>query len=256
MYQNDMVVFFLEIAVMLLVALLCGQLARTLRLPTVLGELIGGILLGPTVWGWLSPGTHGWLFPASGPVFLGRDALVQLCMLFFLFAAGLGINLGLVKAKLNNIAWTSIPGIAIPFALGFGMVVLMPGLWQSQIHASLLLFALFMGTALSISALPVIARILMDLDLINTDIGAIVLGSATIDDLIGWLLFALVISSYAGMSILNVPPYLTIILVLLLFATMLTVGRTAGKKAMQWLKSHLPWPGGFLGITTVLMLLL
>jgi Kef-type K+ transport system membrane component KefB len=251
-----MVIFFLEIAVMLLTALLCGQLARKVRLPAVLGELVGGILLGPTVWGFLSPGSQGWLFPAAGQVFMGRDAIVQLCMLFFLFAAGLGLNLGLIKARRKNIAWTSLLGIAIPFALGFGAVVLMPGLWQSQIHVGLLVFALFMGTALSISALPVISRILMDLDLINTDTGAVVMGSATVNDLIGWSLFALVIGSYAGTSAMGLPPYLTIILTILFFTVMLTAGRTTGKKAVQWLKSHLPWPGGFIGIAAVFMLLL
>jgi Kef-type K+ transport system membrane component KefB len=250
-----MMIFFLEIAVMLFTALLCGQLARKLRLPAVLGELAGGIILGPTVWGWLSPGSHGWLFPASGAVFPGRDGLIQICMLFFLFAVGLEINLGLVKERRRNIAWTSLMSIAIPFALGFGLVILFPGLWESQIHGGLVLFALFMGTALSISALPVIARILMDLDLINTDTGAIIMGSATVNDLIGWSLFALVLSSY-DMSTLNLPPYLTIILVILLFAVMLTVGRSIGRKAVPWFKSHLPWPGGFLGIAAVLMLLL
>jgi Kef-type K+ transport system membrane component KefB len=68
----DMVTFFLEIAVMLSVTLLCGQLMSRLRLPAVFGELFGGIILGPTVWGWLSPGTYQWLFPTSGAVFPGQ----------------------------------------------------------------------------------------------------------------------------------------------------------------------------------------
>lgn len=256
MSPNDMAIFFLEIAVMLFTALSCGQLARKARLPTVLGELVGGIILGPTIWGWLSPGSHGWLFPASGPVFQGRDAVVQLCMLYFLFAAGLEINLGLIKARRNNIVWTSALGIAIPFILGFGLVVLVPDLWDTQTHTNPVLLALFMGTALSISALPVIARILMDLALINTDTGAIVMGSATVNDLIGWSLFALVIGNYASMSVLYLPPYMTLILVIMLFITMLTAGQTAGKKAVRWLKDYLPWPGGFIGIVTVFMLLL
>jgi Kef-type K+ transport system membrane component KefB len=250
-----MIVFFLQIAVMLTMALLFGQIMRKFRFPAVLGELIGGIVLGPTVWGWLSPGSHAWLFPASGPDFLGMDALIQICMLFFLFAAGLEINLRLIKKKGPVIAWTSLLGILVPFIFGFTVVLLFPSLWGEQAQSKLLLFALFMGTALSISALPVIARILMDLNLMKTDVGMIVMGAATINDLIGWSLFALVLSNFSPDGMLGMPPYLTIMLVLLLFAFMLTIGRSACQKAQKWLKSHLPWPGVFLGLAIALVLL-
>jgi Kef-type K+ transport system membrane component KefB len=251
----DMMVFFLEIAVMLFMALLCGQIMRMLRFPAVLGELFGGIILGPTVWGWLSPSTYNWLFPESGAVFQGRDALIQICMLFFLFAAGLEMNLSLVKKRSANIAWASLMGIVIPFIMGFGMIFLFPEMWREHFQGRLLFFAIFMGTALSISALPVIARTLMDLDLMKTDMGMIITGAATIDDLIGWSLFAFILSHFTPESIMDIPPYMTFIMVFLLFAFMLTVGRTLAQKAQKWLKLYLPWPGSFLGITTVLILL-
>ena len=130
----DMVIFFLEIAVMLSISLLCGQFMSRLHLPAVFGELFGGIILGPTVWGWLSPDTFRWLFPTSGAVFQGRDALIQICMLFFLFAAGLEMNLNLAKKRVTNIAWASLTGIVVPFILGFGMVVLFPNLWIGHFH--------------------------------------------------------------------------------------------------------------------------
>jgi Kef-type K+ transport systems, membrane components len=251
----DMMIFFLEIAVMLFMALLCGQVMRMLRFPVVLGELFGGIILGPTVWGWFSPSTYNWLFPESGAIFQGRDALIQICMLFFLFAAGLEMNLSLVKKRSVNIAWASLMGIVIPFIMGFGMIFLFPDMWREHFQGRLLFFAMFMGTALSISALPVIARTLMDLDLMKTDMGMIITGAATIDDLVGWSLFAFILSNFVPESIMDIPPYMTFILVFLLFAFMLTVGRTLAQKAQKWLKLYLPWPGSFLGITTVLILL-
>lgn len=250
-----MMIFFLEIAVMLFMALLCGQGMRMLRLPAVLGELFGGIVLGPTVWGWLSPSTYNWLFPESGAIFYGRDALIQICMLFFLFAAGLEMNLSLVKKRSVNIAWASLMGILIPFVLGFGMIFLFPDIWRDHFQGKLLFFAMFMGTALSISALPVIARTLMDLDLMKTDMGMIITGAATIDDLVGWSLFAFILSNFAPESILDIPPYMTFVLVFLLFAFMLTVGRTLAKKVQKRLEFSLTWPGSFLGITTVFILL-
>lgn len=251
----DMMVFFLEIAVMLFMALVCGQVMRMLRFPAVLGELFGGIILGPTVWGWLSPSTYNWLFPESGAIFQGRDALIQICMLFFLFAAGLEMNLSLVKKRSANIAWAGLMGIVIPFIMGFGMIFLFPEMWRAHFQGRLLFFAIFMGTALSISALPVIARTLMDLDLMKTDMGMIITGAATIDDLVGWSLFAFILSNFAPESIMDIPPYMTFIMVFLLFAFMLTVGRNLAQKAQKWLKLYMPWPGSFLGITTVLILL-
>ncbi|MDQ1253471.1 MAG: hypothetical protein QG646_2638 [Euryarchaeota archaeon] len=250
-----MVIFFLEIAVMLSMALLCGQLMSRLHLPAVFGELFGGIILGPTVWGWVSPSTFHWLFPASGAIFQGRDALIQICMLFFLFAAGLEMNLSLARKRITNIAWASLTGIIVPFVMGFGMVILFPDLWKGHFHVDSLLFAIFMGTALSISALPVIVRILMDLDLMNTDMGMIITGAATINDLIGWSLFAFILSNLSPESIINIPPYMTFLLVFLLFAFMLTVGRVIAQEALKWLKLYMPWPGSFLGITAVLILL-
>ena len=255
MAPMDMVIFFLEIAVMLSMALLCGQLMSRLHFPTVFGELFGGIIIGPTVWGWLSPSTYNWLFPVSGAVFQGRDALIQICMLFFLFAAGLEMNLSLVKKRGNNIAWASLTGIVVPFILGFGMVVLFPDLLGEHFQGKTLFFAMFMGTALSISALPVIARTLMDLDLMNTDMGMIIIGAATINDLVGWSLFAFILSNFAHESIINISPYITFFLVFLLFAFMLTIGRALAQRSLRWLKSYMPWPGAFLGITTVLILL-
>jgi Kef-type K+ transport system membrane component KefB len=250
-----MVIFFLEIAVMLSMALFCGQLMSRFSFPAVFGELFGGIILGPTVWGWLSPGTYHWLFPTLGAVYHGRDALIQICMLFFLFAAGLEMNLSLIKKRGINIAWASLTGIVVPFIMGFGIVVLFPDLWEGHFQGKTLFFAMFMGTALSISALPVIARTLMDLELMNTDIGMIITGTATINDLVGWSLFAFILSNFASESIIDIPPHITFILVFLLFAFMLTIGRILAQKALKWLKLYMPWPGAFLGITTILILL-
>lgn len=255
MIPKDMVIFFLEIAVMLFMALFCGHIMSRLGFPAVFGELFGGIILGPTVWGWLSPDTYHLLFPDTGAVFQGRDALIQICMLFFLFAAGLEMNLDLIRKQSTNIAWASLMGVVVPFIMGIGTVFLFPDLWREHFYGRTLLFAMFMGTALSISALPVIVRTLMDLDLMKTNIGMIITGAATIDDLIGWSLFAFILSNFAHESVMNIPPYITFFLVLLLFVFMVTIGRFLAQRSQKWFKSHLPWPGSFLGITTVLVLL-
>ena len=108
---------------MLAVALLFGKLLHKLHQPIILGELIGGIVLGPTVLGAFAPGTFEWLFPPSGATVVARDALLKFGMLFFLFSAGLEIDLSRVQQKGMSIILTSLFGIALPFFLGFVSVL-------------------------------------------------------------------------------------------------------------------------------------
>jgi Kef-type K+ transport system membrane component KefB len=246
--------FFLQIGGMLTVALVFGQVARRLHQPAVLGELIGGILLGPTVFGAFAPNTYAWLFPTAGTVSTGREAVINLGMLFFLFVAGLEVNLTHLQRRGWSVFLTSISGIVAPFGLGFGFVVLLPDLWGPQAKNNGLMFAVFMGTALSISALPVIARILMDLDLIKQELGVVVMAAATINDLIGWSLFAVILSNFtpAGRPDRNL--LVTIGLVLGLSGLILGVGHWASQRPLRWLQSHLTWPGSFLVVMAILVL--
>jgi Kef-type K+ transport system membrane component KefB len=255
MSHHDLVLFFLQISGMLAVALFFGQVMRRLHLPVVLGELIGGILLGPTVFGALAPNLYAWLFPTTNAILVGREAVIKLGMLFFLFVAGLEVDLSHLRRRGLSIACTSIAGILLPFGLGFGLVLSLPGLWGPQANSNILIFALFIGTALSISALPVIARILIDIDLIKRELGMVVMASATINDLIGWSLFAVILSNFVPDSLPNRGLWVTLGLVLGLFALILSVGRWAGQRALCWLQSHLTWPGGFIGAAAILALL-
>ncbi|MCX6674103.1 MAG: cation:proton antiporter, partial [Methanothrix sp.] len=184
----------LQIAVMLAFALVFGGLMKRLRQPAVLGEILGGIVLGPTILGAVAPAVQSVLFPAFGEPSRILHAVAYLGLIAFVFIAGLEIDLTCIRRKGRSTLVTSISGVILPFAFGFGMVVLMPQLWGIPFE-DLWIFALFMGTALSISALPVIARILMDLDLLKTELGGMIMGAATIDDIVGWSIFALILSS-------------------------------------------------------------
>jgi Kef-type K+ transport system membrane component KefB len=128
-----MLLFFTQLGAMLASALVCGQIARLLKQPAVLGELLGGILLGPTVLGNLAPGVFSHLFPPDGAIPLARDAMLRLGMLFFLFAAGLEINLGYIRANGHKVILTSAFGILAPFALGIVAVLAWPGIWPGHL---------------------------------------------------------------------------------------------------------------------------
>ncbi|MBU1626994.1 cation:proton antiporter [bacterium] len=124
-------------------------------MPAVIGELIGGIFLGPTVFGWIAPHTYTWLFPPSGSTVIARDAITKIGMIFFLFAAGMEIHLSQLRKHSFKIACTSISGILIPFTMGFGLVMLMPNFWiYHHAKGTSVLFAILKETAMSISALP------------------------------------------------------------------------------------------------------
>jgi Kef-type K+ transport system membrane component KefB len=253
MDQHHLILLFLQLCAMLAVALVFGQSARRLHFPAVLGELGGGIMLGPTVFGALWPGAYAWIFPPDDLAAAGRESIIKIGMLFFLFASGLEVNLAHLQRRGVSVALTSLLGILAPFTLGLACVLLLPAWWAPQTENNRLLFAAFMGAALSISALPVIARILMDLRLIQREIGVVIMTAATVNDLIGWSLFAVILSAFApdsqGRSLGT-----TLGLVVGFAALVLGVGRWLGQPLLRWLRTSVAWPSGFIGITAVLVL--
>ncbi len=226
--SNDLIILFFQVSVMLSCALLFGQLMRKLNQPAVLGELIGGIIIGPTVLGVLVPGFYTALFPDNPTIAQERDVLLTVGMLFFLFSAGLEINLTQIQQRKWKIVLISALGFLLPFLIGYSAVILLPGYWNHTAASDTLTLALFIGTALSISALPVITRILVDLRLLDHEVGIVVISSATIDDLIGWSLFAVIISS---LSIVHSDRnFFTILIGVVVFAVLIIgFGRSAGR---------------------------
>lgn len=244
------VLFLLQIGVMLAVGLIFGQLMRKIHQPAVLGELIGGIIIGPTIFGALLPGPYSELFPGLPETIQARDVVIRIGMLFFMFAAGLEVNLSQLGKRKKSILLVSLTGCILPFVLGVGSVYLFPDIWQNGSTSLDTNFILFIGIALSISALPVITRILMDLNLLQREFGSITITSAAIDDLLGWSLFALLLNSLTTGSLDN--SFLRTIGVIFVVALMvLGVGRIVGKLLFRWVRSALPWPSGFLGVTAV-----
>jgi Kef-type K+ transport system membrane component KefB len=254
MNQHELILFFVQISLMMLVALLFGHVMRKFHSPTVLGELIGGIILGPTVFGAFFPELFISLFPDKGLTSICLDAVIKLGLLFFLFSAGLEINLNLLKESSMKIVGTSASGIIIPFILGFGIVLLFPSIWSLPSGSNLWLYAMFIGTALSISALPVITRILMDINLMKHKLSIIMIASSTISDLFGWTMFVVILGSFASGSIQYKHTLFIVSLIIALFVLILSFGHWGGQKFMLWMRKNLVWPSGFIGATTIVIL--
>jgi len=259
MSSNDFVIFALQVAVMLAMALVSGQIMRRFHQPAVLGEMIGGIFLGPTVLGLLAPGVYGWLFESSANVGVLRDATIKLGMLFFLFIAGLEIDLADLRRLGKRAISIGLVGTLLPIAAGVGMVYALPdAFWGEIIVAHKLSFALFIGMNLANSANPVIARILMDLNLLKGELGTMIMTATIVDDLVNWTLFAIILADIAPSAGGAVIPTggiaTTVLVVLLFFVLVLGIGRKIGPPALAWARRRLPWPNGFIALTTVVIL--
>src|SRR5580700_6692030 len=244
---HDVMVVFLALAALLASAKFAGELVKKFNQPSVLGEIIAGILLGPTVLGHYKPAIYSLLFPHTGPVALVLDGVTAISVVFFLLTAGIEIDLASIFRQGRSALLVSLLGMVIPFAFGLLAAGVFPNVLGITEGTDHLVFALFIGTALSISALPVIARILMDLGLLRTEMGTVVMSSAMFDDLAGWILFGLVLgmmnpNADAGHGVRH-----TIVLVLSFAALMLTVGRWLIHKILPFIQAHTTWPGGVLG---------
>ena len=191
--QHEVMTMFLALAALLGTAKLAGELMQKLGQPSVLGEIFAGILLGPTVLGHFRPQIYQFLFPSVGAMPIVLETVTTIGVVFFLLTAGLEIDLRSIFRQGKSALLVSFFGVIIPFALGFASAFAFPRFLGAGETASRLIFALFVGTALSISALPVIAKILMDLNLLRTEMGTVVMSSAMFDDLVGWILFSMVL---------------------------------------------------------------
>jgi Kef-type K+ transport system membrane component KefB len=157
------------------------------------------------------------------------------------------VQLPLVLKQGKAAVFTSVLSMIIPFFIGFVTAWYFPE-WFKQLPEYRLLFALFFGTALAISALPVIARILIDMGLFKTKIGMIIIASAMFNDLIGWLIFSFILSSIKSPDASGDYTY-TIFYIIGFGLLMLTVGRKLLDKIMPWMQQKLSWPGGVLSIS-------
>ena len=250
--SHDAVVHLLiQLGVMLLMARLFAEIARRLKQPAVVGEIVAGILLGPTIMGMIQPEWFQTLFPAASTSGVVLSGMVQVAVVMLLFIAGLEVDLHIVWQQGKTALVTSLFGIVVPFALGFVFPYYFPEFFGYAENSSVFIFALFMGTAMSITALPVIVRILMDTNLFKTRMGLLVVSSAMIDDVVGWLIFS-VILGMIGKGGHGMPIMSTIILTLSFTAIMLTVGRGVINRILPWINKKLAWPGGILSVSLAL----
>lgn len=254
---NDLVILLLAISTMLILSRAASEVGKKIGLPMVMGELLVGVALGPTILGTVSPATYDTIFPFAGNAnfSIALDAIFSLSVILLLFVAGLELRFSLFLRHGRVALSTGIGSMILPFASGFGLAWLYPQ-WFSvedggQTH---LLFALFLGTAMSISALPVIARILLDMKLLKTDIGTVIIAAAIFNDVVGWIVFSFILS-LAGEGNGRAGVMYSIASIVAFAAFMLVIGRFVINLILPWIQSSLSWPGGVLALSLGLCLL-
>lgn len=192
-----------QLAIIVIVARVFGLLARRVGQPAVVGEIVAGLLLGPSLFGWLFPGAFAAVFQPhlpDVPLELAAAAfpkifqvLSQLGLVFLLFLVGLEFDFSHLKVKGATAVAVAVAGIALPFALGVGLApVIHPHLEPHDKAGPVPLFGLtlFLGVAMSITAMPVLARILLEFGITRTRIGVVAMTAAAVGDAVGWVLLA------------------------------------------------------------------
>ena len=189
--RNALSILLLQLVVIVIASRLVGKLFLMMGQPRVMGEIVAGIILGPSLLGQLSPNTMAFLFPAASlePLRL----LSQIGVVLFMFVVGMELELGELRKKATAAIMVSHASIVVPFFLGVTLALLV---YKSELPArtSFTPFALFMKIAMSVTAFPVLARILADRGLSKTTLGGIALTCAAFDDVTAWCLLALVIA--------------------------------------------------------------
>ena len=190
-FQDPLAILLAQIITIILVARVFGWIFKKIGQPSVIGEIIAGIVLGPSLLGMYFPEFSGALFPVES---LGNlKFLSQIGLILFMFVIGMELDLKVLKNKANEAVVISHASIVIPFALGIGLAYFVYNRFAPE-GVKFLSFSLFMGIALSITAFPVLARIVQERGIHKTKLGAIVITCAAADDITAWCILAVVIA--------------------------------------------------------------
>jgi len=253
--EQFVTIFLIEITLMLLVGRLLGEGMQRIGQPAVMGQLLAGILLGPSVLGAIWPSAHQAIFPDLPEQKRMIDAISQLGVLMLLLLTGMETDLALVNKMRRTALSTSFAGVALPFACGFALGEFLPDALLPD-PARRLATSLFLATTLSISSVKIVAMVIMEVDFMRRNIGQIILASAILDDTIGWIIIA-VIGGLASQGAVNVSGIGFMLLGTMVFLVLsFTAGRRVVAWVIRWTNDHLTIETPVITAILILMLLM
>ncbi|MFO0099926.1 MAG: cation:proton antiporter [Aphanizomenon sp.] len=219
--MHTVVLVLIEVLIVIGLSRLVGLGFKAIKQPLVIGEIFAGIMLGPSLFGLIAPGLAHSLFPAETMPYL--NVLSQIGLIFFMFLIGLELNPKYLSGNLKTAILISNLSIIVPFASAFGLSFVLYPLVSNN-HVNFAPFALFLGAAMSITAFPVLARIITENNLQGTRLGTLALTCAAVDDVTAWCILAVAIAVARHGSI-DQQAILTIIESVVYIGFMFTVGR-------------------------------
>ena len=249
---DSLLLFLLQIGTLLTLALCLGRLGQRIGLPSIVGELATGVLLGPSVLAHLAPAISAWLFPREADRMHLLDGVGQLGVLLLVGFTGMHVDVKLARRHGKTAASVSAAALVFPLGLGLALgLAFPPELKPSGIDP--MVFASFLGVAMCVSSIPIIGRVLVDMGLIHRTIGQMILVVATIDDAVGWLLVSVVTAmattGLGGHEVLTPLCHMAALLLLTL-----TVGRWAVRRIMRW-AARSGSPGSTVTVVVALLML-
>jgi Kef-type K+ transport system membrane component KefB/nucleotide-binding universal stress UspA family protein len=227
-----------QISLLILVGRGLGEVMQRIGQPSVIGELLSGLLLGPSLFGWLWPEAQHAIFPPSPGQKALLDGIAQFGILLLLLLTGMETDLKLVRKVGKPAALISVTGIVVPFLCGFGLGQLLPESLLPHPEARLVA-SLFLGTALSISSVKIVAVVVREMNFMRRNVGQIIVATAIIDDTIGWIIIAMIFSlaSQGSLDLWSVGK--AVIGTLVFLGISFTIGRRLVFTLIRWANDHL-----------------
>ncbi|MDN3028506.1 cation:proton antiporter [Streptomyces sp. S.PB5] len=249
--HHTLLVFLLQVAVLLLLAVSLGQLAARFKMPAIVGELLAGVIVGPSLLSHVWPDLAGWLLPKDPGQQHLLDAVGQIGVILLVGITGMELKFDLVKRRRHTALRVSLAGLLLPLALGVGVGYLLPDSLMAG-DTSPTVFALFLGVAMCVTAIPVIAKTLMDMNLLHRDVGQLTLAAGVIDDVVGWFLLSIV-SAMATVGLTTGTIATSLLYPLAVVVTAWLVGRPLVKWALR-LANRAASPGPTVAVATLIVL--
>jgi Kef-type K+ transport system membrane component KefB/nucleotide-binding universal stress UspA family protein len=250
--ENSIAIFIAELALLLLVGRLMGEAAQRIGHPPVMGQLIGGLLLGPSALGRLWPAAEQVLFTGDAAQKSLIQGVSELGVLMLLLLTGMETDLALVKRVGRAAVLVAIAGVAIPFACGVALGLVLPTSLLPRPETRLVT-ALFLGTALSISSVKIVAIVVREMNFMRRNIGLIIVASAILEDTIGWVILAIAFGLAEAGTIDLWSLGRSVLGTLAFMAASLTVGRRVVFNLIRWTNDH--FSSEFPVITTILLIM-
>lgn len=245
-------IFIVQIIALMVVGRLLGEAMLRLRQPAVMGQLIAGLLLGPSLFGLLLPDVQHALFPKNPEQKAMIDAISQFGILLLLLLTGMETDLKLVRQTGRASLFASLMGIVIPFLCGVGLGEMLPDSMLPD-PGKRLITSLFLGTALSIASVKIVAMVVREMNFMRRVVGQVILASAIIDDSIGWIIVSIIFSLALHGSVETVSLAQSVIGTIAFMVASLTIGRRAVFFVIRWVNDN--FVSEFAVITAILVIM-